>query len=153
MGNLENINKSNMKDFMADDKKVINRIKDRIVTIFTKQKIMRVWNIKYKWIFDDQWNFVEWVVCTGNSCRRTWKFYTVIANWIKYDVLKEWKREYNNGLVEEWKFGEWEVFLQWERVEPNGIISRWYFDINTWKVYDWEMIFPDWQKRVIKRKI
>lgn len=142
-----------MNEFMADDKKVINRIKDRIVTIFTKQKMMKVWDMRYKWLFDEQWNFVEWVICTGNSVRRTWKFYTVVANWIKYDVLKEWKREYNNGLVEEWKFGEWEVFLQWERVEPNGIISRWYFDINTWKVYDWEMIFPDWQKRVIRRKI
>ena len=36
----ENINKSKMNEFMADDKKVINRIKNCIVSIFTKQKMM-----------------------------------------------------------------------------------------------------------------
>ena len=143
MSNLENINKSNMKDFMADDKKVINRIKNCIVSFFTKQKIMRIWDTRYKWTFDEQWNFVEWEVYVGNSCKRTGKFYTVIANWTKYDVLKEWKREYNSGLVEVWKFGEWEVFFEWERRTPNGIIYKWRFDVNTWRLYDWEIIYPN----------
>ena len=151
MRNTENINKIGMREFL-DDKKIINRIKNCIVSLFTKQKILNVWNVRYKWLFDEQWNFVEWVICVGNSVRRTWKFYTVVANWKKYDVLKEGKREYNSGLVEEWKFGEWEVFLEWERLEPNGVICRWLFDINTWRIYDWEMIFPDWQKRIVKGK-
>ena len=151
MRNPENINRSDMKDFIADDKKVINRIRDCITTLFTKKKIMKVWDIKYKWVFDEQWNFVEWVVCTGNSCRRTWKFYTVIANWIKYDVLKEWKREYNNGLVEVWKFGEWEVFVKWERRTLNGIIYKWRFDVNTWRLYDWEIIYPNGNVQIVNK--
>lgn len=136
---------------MADDKKVINRIKDRITTLFTKQKIVKVWDIRYKWLFDEQWNFVEWVMCTGDSCRRTWKFHTLVVNWQKYDVLKEWKREYNNGLIEEWKFDEWEVLFEWERHMPNGVIYKWRFDVNTWRVYDWEVIYTDGKVQTVNK--
>lgn len=150
MGKLENINKSNMKDFMANDKKVVNRIKDCIVNFFTKQKIMRIWDTRYKWTFDEQWNFVEWEIYIENSSKRTGKFHTVISNWIKYDILKEWKREYNSGLVEVWKFDDWEVLFEWERYTPNGIIYKWRFDVNTWRLYDWEIICPDGSIQTVK---
>ena len=153
MNNPENINKHNLKDFLADDKKVINRIKNCIVSIFTKQKMMTKWDVKYKWLFDKQWNFVEWVMYSGNSCKRTGKFYTVVANWTKYDVLKEWKREYNSGLIEEWKFGEWEVFLEWERHTPNGIIYNWKFDVNTWRIMEWVVTYPDGKVETVNKII
>lgn len=149
MRNPENINRSNMKDFMADDKKVINRLKDRIVSIFTKQKIVKVWNMRYKWLFDEQWNFVEWTICTGNSCKRTGKFE---KRW-DYDVLREWRREYNSGLIEDWKFNEYEMFVEWERCTPNGIIYKWRFDVNTWRVYDWEVVYPDGKVQTVNKII
>lgn len=146
MSNLENINKFNMKNFMAADKKVINRIKDCIATIFTKQKIMREWDTKYKWVFDENWNFVKWKVYVWEpcSCIRDGEFRTIItSDWKKYVVLKEWKREYNSGLVEVWKFDEWEVLFKWERYALSGIVYKWLFDVNTWRLYDWEIIYPN----------
>lgn len=145
--------RSNLKNFRKADEKLFNRVRDCILHVFTKQKIMNVWDVKYKWIFDKQWNFVEWTIYTGNSCKKTGKFYTVEINGQKYDILREWKREYNSGLVEDGKFGEWEVFLEWERCEPNGMIYRWHFDVNTWKLYDWEVIYPDWKVEKIENEI